>query len=343
MEEQTIPDAIPAPAATGDARSRLVERTTKFLSHLVFGAHALRFSLELMLCIGLFAAIDPLILAFGFDSEWRGLSAWACACLIVSAFDHFLLVPPYFNYRRAIAFASQGKIGAALELIDSIGPFSKGYIKLPRGEYFRIRCEMLIQCEHFADAEQELAIGEQLGLSKENAGILRAQLRRSQGKYFDAFAAIENAAKLVGEASVALQLETALTQFEERKSLRQAGKLFEAIAKKDDAPLPGGYPTRALARAYHQLCRLWTGYAEEAIIELSRELEILAAQYAGVEALRPHLARLYLERSFYFATHAEPERAHVDLRIGQLLCGQPSTVRLVTKIKEELAWRALPR
>ncbi len=94
-----------------------------------------------------------------------------------------------------------------------------------------------------------------------------------------------------------------------------------------------------VAQALWEITRLWTGHAEEGLEGLSEAINYFRAESFQTESLRPITARLYLERSYYYATHQHPTEALADLKAGIILCSYPEHCKLGEKIKEELAWR----
>ena len=126
---------------------------------------------------------------------------------------------------------------------------------------------------------------------------------------------------------------------EERSDLRAARKLFDRVRRMPPELHPSGDNTRDLAEGYYAACQLWTGEAEEGLQRISHGIERLRGLVRRIDTLRPVLARLCAERSYYFATHREPHGALLDIRIASALCASPQLRGRYEAIREELEWR----
>lgn len=330
---------LPTPESSLVSNPRTdLEPFRDFLSYLAFKAHSLRFALELVVCIALFT-VFRLALAFSpIESGWQPLSAWILACLTVSVMDHVLLIPPYFLLRRAHALDAAAKHEDALSLLEKIGPRSQRFIRYPQTAYHLTRARFLLHAESFSDARGELEFARANGLLLQPYLLTRIEIARAQGDLDQSESEIKSARELLGDHA-SLAFEEAFQILESRQDWRAAEKLFRRVGELPDVEHSSGMSTKSLARAFVEVCRLWTGRAEEAILSLSKEIEFLVAAYSATDNAHPYLSRLYLERSLYLATHQEPEAARSDLRLSQLLCLHPWAKRFAEKVQEEIQWR----
>ena len=337
---EVAPEPSPPPSVfpTYQAAAETLPAVDRLLSYLVFSSHAARFAVELLVCLALFGALDAALPLVAARNDWTGLTAWFFACLSVSLFDHFQLIPPFAKYREACGEDALGHHASALEKLDSIGPDSGGRITIPPMRYYLLRSAFALHAGDAFDARESLERAREHGLSGLSYMVHRLRIAR----FTEGTAGIAPELRIARELypkSATLLIEEALGVVEGRTEFRRGAKLFgEAVALEDEEH-PIGVSTRSIARAFQQVCRLWSGYAEEAIELLSDELGVLAATCNSNELARPLLSQLFLERAYYHATHAEPELARKDLRVGEILCRHSFPKLLASKVRAELAWR----
>ncbi|MCC6953266.1 MAG: hypothetical protein IT290_04040, partial [Deltaproteobacteria bacterium] len=328
----------PAVLPTYVPRKETSPALNQFLSYLVFSSHSARFAVELICCLGIFAVLQEALPFVMTSADWTSLTAWFIACLSVSLVDHFMLIPPFAKFREACGEDAMGHHERAVELLDSIGPSSGHRVALPEERYQLTRAVFELHAGNAATAREALEKAREAGLSGLSYMIYRLRISRlTEGQ--KSVAEELRVARTLYPQSGTLAIEEALGLVETRTEFRKGMKIFgEAIALADETH-PFGVSTRSLARAFNEVCRLWSGYAEDAIEKLSDEISVLAALCATNELARPLLSQLFLERAYYFATHAEPENARKDLRVGEILCRHSFPKSLATKVRGELAWR----
>lgn len=309
------------------------------LSFLAFEAPFARIGIETTFCILLFALLDPLPWAsIGLSPMWSPLAAWLVACTIVGVVDTVLFRRAFFVCREAYQLALSGAYERALTTLDRIAPQSGCATPCPRGLYHLIRADIFAQAETPLAAHRELTSALAAGVDPSQVMVMRSRIERANENYAEARRRLEEARTFVGDRAVLL-LEEGLTHLEERSDLRIAQRLFDRVRTMPAEPHPSGDTTRELAIAYHAACQLWTGEAEEGLRALSRAIDRLRSIVRYVDTLRPVLARLCAERSYYFATHREPQGALVDVRIASALCASRQLRCRYEKIREELEWR----
>ena len=292
---------------------------SSFLSRLIFESHALRFSLELMSCFALYTALLEAARLTPIAEQWQGLLAWLSACMSVALFDHFYLMPPHFALRQACSFSCVGQSTRALSLLDSIAPTSASRFPLPPLLYHRTRASFLLAAGHHSEARTEIDAAHRAGLPLDQSVAFKAEALAA-ARNFDGAKTLINEAKDALGALPLLRVEEGLIEYLERKDLRVARRIFEDALKLPNVEHRSGISTHALSRAMIAVCRLWTGHAEEAIDELSKELERMLAFYAHDERARTLVSRLFLERAYYLGTHREEVAAERDIAIASSLC-----------------------
>ena len=136
-----------------------------------------------------------------------------------------------------------------------------------------------------------------------------------------------------------LCLEEGLLLLEARKDLWSAKRMLKRASEMPEEIHISGERTSILAKAACGATRLWTGEAEDGLVELTMAINRLLPIAGSLDTVRPILAFLLLERSHYLATHKEPDAASRDLRVGLTLCSYPSILKKAAKIQDELSWR----
>jgi hypothetical protein len=312
---------------------------SEFLSYLVFEGNGLRLFLEAALCLCIFIVIEVFFASIALDDKWRSLGAWMIACVMVAILDHLLLIPPLFAYRRAWASDATANLDGALKALDEIAPDTKSLIRYPRRLYHLRRGQFYLNAGQYSQAERELGLAAAYNLPFKHSLSARLSIMRLQGSFEKAEEEL-NEAKLTHGNSPEFALEEALTALDQRKDLRHARKLFDSVLEQKNVMLHSEIMTHDLARPLRELCRLWTGYAEEALSAFSAELQVFVSIYGmRNEEARPWAARMMLERAYYLATHREPELATRDLRVAQIFYRNGEARRHAQKVQEELEWR----
>lgn len=313
------------------------------LSKLAFDWPGLRIGLELSVLVFFHAVLLHAALITGLITEanrWVPLLAWFATCVIALFFDQFVLCRPVFIFRRAYHLALSGAWDEALHLLSTISPESPALIHCPPAVYHLRRAEILIEAGMYRTAERELQLAEGCGTSADKLSVLRSRLIRFEmdNGLSRAQEELKAAVSKNGETAV-LCLEEGLLLLEARKDLWSAKRLLKRASEMPEEIHLSGERTSLLARAACAATRLWTGEAEEGLIELSSAINRLMPMAGSLDTIRPILAFLLLERSHYLATHKEPEAAAKDLRVGLTLCSYPSIMKKAETVKEELSWR----
>lgn len=309
------------------------------LTHLAFEAPLARIGLETTICVFLFLLFEHLPWQLlGIPGEWAPLAAWSCGCFIVGVLDTILLRRPFFICREAYQLALCGAYERAISTLDQISPYGTCSTPCPRGLYHLLRADIYTQAETPLAAQRELTSALSAGVEKAQVLLMKSRIERVSGNYEEARREIEEARAAAGETPVVL-LEEGLTLLEERADMRAAKKVFDRVRMMHSEAHPSGETTRDLAEAYFAACQLWTGEAEEGLHTLSAAIERLRSLVRYVDTLRPVLARLCAERSYYFATHREPQGAVLDIRVASALCASPLLRGRYNAIREELEWR----
>ncbi len=314
------------------------ERVRPTLCRLAFEAHAVRFGLQLSTCVILytFLAILPWH-TIGVVGEWRMLVAWAAACSFIAITDQFVLRRAVYGSRDAYQLALAGAYEQALKTLERVGPNSTLLVPCPRPLYHMLRADIFTQAEAFASAERELQLAERAGAKAEVRKVSQSRILRGKGDYETALIELDDA--LLSEESPTLLLEKGVLLLEQRQDMWRAKRLFQQVAEMEDSAHFSGDSSAQLARSYLEVSRLWTGEAEEGLEGLSRAIDRLRGIVVYVDTLRPVLAYLCAERSYYLATHKEPQAACADLRLATALCTHPSLRKRAAQVIEELRWR----
>ena len=311
-----------------------------FLTHLVFQAHGMRLGIELMLCFGCYFALKAVIPwgALETADPLPNLITWMISCTALVVFDQMFLCRSIHVLRHALRLEIAGAFDRALTTLEQVSPESSSFIPCPKPLYHYYRAQMLTNAERFEIAEFELAEAAAEGLSTEQFFIARSKLHRKKGDFEQARFELEEAQIALGKTSL-IKLEEAMVILEERENFPAARKAFREVLEFDDVPHPSGETTQTLARAFYEVSQLRTGHAEEGIEGLGLAINQLLPLSRYVETLRPIVAVLLAERSYYLATHREPKKAIVDLAAANKLCGYPSLQKRLEDVREELKWR----
>lgn len=309
------------------------------LSYLAFEGHGVRFGLQLSSCVILytFLAILPWH-TIGVVGEWRMLVAWAVACSFIALSDQFVLRRAVYGSRDAYQLALAGAYEQALRTLERVGPNSNLLVPCPRPLYHMLRADIFTQAEAFASADRELQLAERAGAKADVRHVSKSRILRGQGDFETALVELDEAALRCG-ATPTILLEKGVLLLEQRQDLWGAKRLFEQVAGMDEAAHFSGDSSTQLARSYLEVSRLWTGEAEEGLEGLSRAIDRLRGIVVYVDTLRPVLAYLCAERSYYLATHKEPHAACADLKLATALCTHPSLRKRAEQVMEELRWR----
>lgn len=320
--------------------SSLISLIRGTLVYLAFHGHGLRIGLEISLCFLLYVSFSLFLPweAWGVDIKWVALYSWFLACIIVSIFDHVLLFQPVKNFRNALRFELAGMYDRALMVLESIGPSSKHFVRCPLDLYHFRRAEILMNKELFDDAERELSLAQQAGISKDLYLQTMAHVLRAKGDFAGAFEKLTELEKVSGDSSL-LALEKGLTIWTQGKNFWDAKKAFEETLTHLDRLHTSGESAHSIARAYIECARLKIGYAEEALPELSHWVERFRQTALYIETLRPIASLLMMERATYLVTHKEPALALRDLQQALDFCCFPKVREKANFISDELDWR----
>ena len=310
------------------------------LRYLVFDAHILRLSIEIFLCFWLYVAFHSLIPweAFNIPLEWSALLCWTACVSITVVFDQCILCNTSRLLRKSYITSLNGGHSEALSLLESIGPLSTRFIPLPPSKYHLQRAELLLHQRDYSAALAELDRALDYGASSEEVCILRSRILRQQGNTDESIVQLDIAREEFG-ATPRLQLEEALIAFEEERDYRKAKRIFQEVVETAYDGSSTSEHSRQIAYGYWNACKLWTGHAEEGIEGLTDAIEQLRTTALFVETLRPVLAQLFVERGYYYATHREPEAAHIDISLAETICSHGKVQERSEEVKEELRWR----
>ena len=321
--------------AMGKRRKR--SSLSAFLTHLVYEAHGMRIGLELSLCVICYTFVTVIVPweGLGVPLKWSTLLSWFGCCFAVILFDQLMLCRSAHTFRKAYLLSLCGSYAQALELLEKIGPQSRDLVSLPPTLYHLHRAEIFSQSSDYEKAAAELHLAELNDAPPLQLYVQRLRLLRAQEDSEQACQLLEQAREALGDSSVLL-LEEGLTLLERREDLWAAKKLFTEVLERPEAPHFSGETCHTLAKAYKSITMLWTGQAEDGLEEISKFIERLRSAVIYVDPLRPILARLLLERGFYYATHKQPTSAVIDYKLGTSLCTYVPLLKLAATVKEEL-------
>lgn len=333
------PDSEPVGVPLQSVQSRAQQRSSlsTFLTYLVYEAHGMRIGLELSLCVICYTFVTVIVpwQALGVPLKWSTLLSWFGCCFAVILFDQLMLCRSAHTFRKAYLLGLCGSYKEALELLEKIGPQCRDLVHLPPSLYHLQRADIFTQSEDYEKAEAELHLAEFAGAPAMQLAVKRVRLLRAQGKADQAEHSLAAARSSLGD-SPTLLLEEGLAMLEAREDLWAAKRVFDEVVKRPEAPHFAGETCHSLARAYRSITMLWTGEAEDGLTELSKYIERLRSAIIYVDALRPVLARLLLERGYYYSTHKQPTSAVIDYKLGSSLCRYAPLAALGEQIKEEL-------
>ncbi len=308
-------------------------------TYLAFRGHMTRMATEMVAAVGIYLILVKVVFPPEWSSENSGkLFGWFIGCTLVAAFDQLLLRRSNFLCRRAYLTALNGAYEKALNMLEGASPYGKALVPCPSTIYHALRTDIFTQAEAYAYAERELEIASQAGLPGDLLAVLNIRLLRQRGELNFAMEKIEFAKQNYSQDPT-LIIEEGLMNLENLRDPWAARKLFRLAAELPAKPHISGDSTVEIAHSYLEVCRLWTGEAEEGLEGLSRSIDRLRGITPYVDTLRPVLAQLCAERSYYLATHKEPEAAYADLKLAVGLCTNASLRKRATEVQEELVER----
>lgn len=312
----------------------------KVLAFLAFDGFAVRVGLELSFCIVLFTVCTNVIPAGALPVpiQWHALVLWFSSCGFVAVVDQFLLARPANTLRRVWQLDLVGAYERALIQLDSIGPSSKSFIRYPAASYHLTRGRVLLHAEQFADAARQFQFAERAGVEPQALALARTELFTAQGDLEGARGELALAKLQCGDCAI-MKLEEGRILLQDRNSLREAKRILTEVQSMKPALHPDGDSTSLIAQAYSGVAQLWTGEAEEGLLALGDCISKLQTTASYLESIRPTLAQLYMERSYYLATHREPEGAVEDLKAGLALCSYPQVRARASDVKDEIRLR----
>lgn len=312
----------------------------RILGYLVFEGHSARIGLELSLCVVAYSLMRNLIPwdALGIPLPWAGLSSWFFCCALVLLLDQLLLCSSAHAYRRAYLLGLHEKSAKALELIDSVGPKSAAFIRIPPTLYHLQRAELLAQLQLTTEAMSELEQARTHGIKQERFLLQKLQILRSLSLE-EQYQRVFNEFQEVFGQTPELLLEQIRAQVASREQLSQAKRLARRVIDLPENYHYLGESCHVLARAYEAVCMLWTGEAEDGLPQLTAQIERVRSSMLYIDTLRPIFAELLLERSLYLATHKQPTPAVYDYTLSRALCSSELHRPLSEHIRCELADR----
>lgn len=312
----------------------------KFLSHLVFENQSLKIGIALLFCIFSHSLITLSIpwQSFGIEAENASVFVWFSCCILVLLVDQLYLNKSAYILRRAYLSTLSGEFETALELYESIGPLSSATVKLPNDIYHLHRAELLTASKDLFHAEQELQLAEELGSEVNELTVATSRFWLAKKDTEKAALTLENALEVHGQKP-AILLEQARQLIDQKKDLWDAKSILSEVLALPNEPHFSGENCHQLAVAYISVCKLWSGQAEVAIVQLGDSISRIQSQTGYVDTLRPILAELLSHRAHYYATHKSPEQGVLDLQVAISLCSYPALLSKIELTKEELEWR----
>jgi len=297
------------------------------LGNIVFKFQGLRIGLELSACLVIYHFFVLISVGLGAPEEGFHLFTWFASCILVAIFDHLFIAAPVGKMKKTYSLENKSKYKEALTLLDSI---MSGFIPCPADLYTERKLDILISAGQYEQANQ---------LLKESVDLKDLTITRLKAKILAA-TDIEKAIDILGETnSGVLQLEKAFLIKKKDSKKHQIKNAFMEVIKSPAELHPTGESTHTLAFAYLQASRLWTGHAEEAFPALVDAIAKIRTSSVYMPALRPYLAELYAEKSYYLATHREPNKAMSDLAIAKTLSKHNGLKDKIATIEEELSCR----
>jgi hypothetical protein len=320
--------------AAVDGSSRHLDR----LRYLAFDAHMTRVLIEIA-AGSLLAFIIMLTLTSTALVEGQTGSALISALIgfvTVGYIDYLVFGSSHRIIRRVRTLQYQGKYVEAVAALQEIAPDKEG-LTLSKVQYANLRSQILAESGYYRQAVKSW--NSIKGLVDETRFVLtQFRLACISGQTLDADRKYSEL-KACSNPGCGIKLEQVLMRFNRRTcSQTDRDYLQQVITKRIHHDLYG-YSVSLLADAYFQVTRLWSGYAEEALKELSWRIDDLSLSVYSKPHLRTSLAELLLERAFYQATHREPESAIADAKIALELCRTRKVNSLLKEVNEELEWR----
>ncbi len=316
---------------------------SEFFGYLALEGHGVRLGLELTFCIFLFNFLSIIFKGIGGAEQNWEIAAWFAAWISTGIIDYFFFGTASRIYQATFKLQREGHTEQAENLLKSIAPDSGSSIACPQALYYRRLSEIRITGEKFRAAEEAIDC---LKLQKENSqlvNLLTSRLIEAQDGPEKALEFISSNNSEDGEDTSS---SSDLTKFEEAVLMLKSGAnrwetraKFDEILETENYIHPSGSSAHSLASAYREICRLWTGHAEDAIEELGMHIAILQRGAIGEPYLREHLANLYVERAYYLTTHSEPWKAKQDTAIAKALSSSRYVSERLEACEEEMLWR----
>jgi hypothetical protein len=319
------------------SRRRYQEARESVYGVLLFEHPGLRIGLEFMACLTVFAAFNLISpwSGLGLPHDYHRFASWSAACLLLAAADHFLIYRPLALYQQAMVHELKGEYEEALRLIEAIGPSSASVFRLPLRMYHLFRTRVFLHGGFYTKAQDELHSAAKSGISPSQVAALQTEMLSSQGLFKAADESLTLMQQFAGQ-SAAMVFEHAWILFQGPGEWRSKKDAFVSCLGLPDERHCSGMSVAALARGYAAICQLWTGEAEAGLAQLERLLPLFDMHCRHHGEARPFLARLYLERAYYRATHREPEGAVSDLGKASGMCGYPQHRQRTHEVTEEL-------
>jgi len=310
----------------------------EFFGYLALDGHAVRLGLELTFCIFLFNFLSIVFKSLaGTDQNWE-VAAWFAAWISTGLIDYCFFGTANRIYQETFKLQREGKPEEAELLLNSISPESDSSIKCPQSLYYRRLSEIRISGEQYDAAGEAINC---LKLQKESSSLVKlltSRLIEAQDGPEKALEFINQSTEEDRSSSLTL-FEEAVLMLKSEANRWETRSRFDGILESEDYIHPSGFSAHSLAAGYREVCRLWTGHAEEAIEELGLHISLLQRGILTEPYLREHLANLYIERAYYLTTHGEPWKALQDTAIAKALSSSKYVTERLEACEEEMLWR----
>lgn len=293
----------------------------EMLGRASFGLNGFRVTIILSACLFAYYGLLGLGSIFGFNSPEFRLFSWFAACLAVAAFDQLVLSLPLKNFRKTFALENKGKFEEAHLVLSSL---NSKLVACPKHLIERRKIALLVSEGRLEEAEELLNRTSSL---KENDRTRLRALSLAKSNVEEALNLLEDTKNAV------LGLEKAFLVKHSGARPYEVKSAFQEVLDLPMEPHPSGESTHVLASAWLEATRLWTGHAEEAIVELGAWINRIRRASVNLPSLRPYLAELYSERAFYHSTHREPFLALNDLSIAKALSKKPRLLERYNEIE----------
>ncbi len=316
---------------------------SEFFGYLALEGHGVRLGLELTFCIFLFNFLSIIFKGLGGPGQNWEIAAWFAAWISTGIIDYFFFGTASRIYRETFKLQREGEAEQAENLLKSLAPESGAAITCPQSLYYRRLSEIRITGEKFRAAEEAIDC---LKIQKENTQLVNLLTSRLIEAQDGPEKALEFLNSNNSDNEEEASSSTDLTKFEEAVLMLKSGAnrwetraKFDEILETENYIHPSGSSAHSLASAYREVCRLWTGHAEDAIEELGMHIAIIQRGAIGEPYLREHLANLYVERAYYLTTHSEPWKAKLDTAIAKALSSSRYVLERLEACEEEMLWR----